>query len=132
MGMPISIGSPFTFSAGSTTWKPMTVNTGGVVALVPGGHYVMAVTVAGSSTLPAEFEEVVRYTPIPADVDGNGGLVWLNSGLLTTQPWSTWGDVGDLGFTANFTVVVPEPSPLMILAVAVLALAAFWKVRILG
>jgi hypothetical protein len=60
------------------------------------------------------------YEPeLPVGVDGNGGAVWDNNGnnfaAINTALWDTWGDTGDLAFTAHLTVV-PEPSSLRILA----------------
>lgn len=136
-GSPIYMGSSFSFSPGQRPdgWTSMTATLGGGVSLVAGQQYVLGFTISDPGDYAAssgyiEFQTVpVRnpgYTPppIPAGVDfGSGGAQWLNNSnnfaALNSGPWSTWGDIGAMAFTASFTVV-PEPSiiPLSILGAA--------------
>jgi hypothetical protein len=125
VGNPVYLSPEFNFSP--TGWVPLAANIGGEgVALAAGQHYVVGFTISSplyysASTGGVEFELVPRDI-IPQGAYGGGGAVWMNNGnnfaALNSQTWSTDGDYGDVGFTANFTVV-PEPSIPMLSAVGV-------------
>jgi hypothetical protein len=143
-GEPIYMSpSSFTFSPPGrpTGWVPLTQNFGpSSVTLTPGGHYVMGFTLstpsdyaASTGDIEAQLVPARNPTPFPPGVDGGGGAVWLNNSnnfaLLNTTTWDTWGDVGDLSFTAHFTVV-PEPSAVpLILTGAACAVSRFRRRR---
>jgi hypothetical protein len=109
--------------------------------LNPGGHYVVGFTLSDPADYAAssgdiEFQEVANRNPnypqLPPGVDGNGGAVWLNNSnnfaLLNTAVWDTWGDTGDLAFSAHLTVV-PEPS---IATLAMVGIIAWRRPRAIG
>jgi hypothetical protein len=129
VGSPLYLSPSVAFSppAGPSGWVPLTASLGQAgLTLTPGGQYVMGFTLSMPADYAAsqgdiEFQLVPNRNPsypsLPAGVDGYGGAVWLNNGndfaLLNTAPWSTWGDTGDLAFTAHFAVV-PEPTPMVL------------------
>jgi hypothetical protein len=131
IGNPIYLGSSFLFSPPPRPngWVPLTASfAGNGLTLIGGEHYVIGFTLSSPANYAAsqgdiEFQEVPNRNPyepeLPAGVDGNGGAVWDNNGnnlaALNTTTWDTWGDTGDLAFTAHLTVV-PEPAPAMMIA----------------
>ena len=140
VGSPLYLSSNFQFSPPprSGGWVPLTANIGGNgLTLTPGDNYVMDFTLSdptgyAESQGDIEFQEVParnsNYPPLPAGVDGNGGVVWLNNGndfaAINTTVWSTWGDTGDFAFKADFTLV-PEPTAAMMMALG----AVLWLWR---
>jgi len=124
VGNPVYLSPTFQFSPppGPGGWVPLTAAIGGGLTLVAGDDYVMGFTLSDPADYAAssgdiEFQEVSARNafepPLPSGVGGDGGAVWFNNGnnfaALNTATWDTWGDTGDMSFTANFTVV-PEPS----------------------
>ncbi|HZL78948.1 MAG TPA: hypothetical protein VFC17_08845 [Candidatus Limnocylindrales bacterium] len=124
---PTFLFSPPPFPGG---WVPLRANPGGNgLTLSAGHHYVMGFTLSAPANYAAsfgdiEFEETI---PLTSAVDAGGGAVWLNNGnnfaALNTTTWDTWGDTGDLAFTAHLTVV-PEPTALSMTAILVAFAAA--------
>lgn len=125
IGAPLFLSPSFTFSPPPRPngWVPLTQSFGpNGLSLTPGGHYVMGFTLSMPSDYAASFGDIEVQNvparnpyepPLPPGIDGNGGVVWFNNtnnfALLNTTTWDTWGDVGDLSFTAHLTVV-PEPT----------------------
>jgi hypothetical protein len=133
IGDPIYLGASFPFSPPPRPngWVPLTASfEGNGLTLIGGNHYVIGFTLSSPANYAAsqgdiEFQEVPNRNPnepeLPAGVDGNGGAVWDNNGnnfaVLNSATWDTWGDIGDLAFTAHLTVV-PEPSSLVMIGAA--------------
>ncbi|SPE60186.1 exported hypothetical protein [Verrucomicrobia bacterium] len=145
VGNLLFLSSSFTFSppARPNGWAPLTESFGpGGLSLAPGGHYVMGFTLSTPSDYAASFGDIeVQNVParnpyepaLPPGIDGNGGVVWFNNSnnfaLLNTAMWDTWGDVGDLSFTAHLTVI-PEPSSAALMTGGLVYVAARrWRAR---
>jgi hypothetical protein len=134
VGSPVYMSPGFDFSPPGrpSGWVPLTANLGTTgVSLTPGGHYVMGFTLSNPADYAAshgdiEFKEVPNRDPyepeLPLGVDGFGGAVWFNNSnnvaLLNTAVWDTWGDTGDMAFTAHLTVV-PEPATVTLAGITV-------------
>lgn len=139
VGGALYLGPTFEYSPPPRAqgWAPLTANLGSGVPLTPGGHYVIGFTLSNPANYSAsqgdiEFQEVSTrgsYPTLPASVDGGGGAVWDNNGsnfgALNTTTWDTWGDTGDMSFTADFSVPDSGGTTLYILAAG--ALMAFAK-----
>ena len=95
----------------------MTATFGGSgLMLNPGGHYVMGFTLSNPADYAASSGDIEFQVVSPPGLQG--GAVWLNNennfAALNTMVWDTWGDIGDLAFTAHFTVI-PEPSAALLM-----------------
>jgi hypothetical protein len=100
--------------AGSSSFVPVTFNTGGV-ALVPGDQYVLFATVSkdlGSGSGP--------WASVNYDVYSGGLFVFINNGYdpsqWTTTDWNYYGwySAADLSFKADFATV-PLPGAVWLL-----------------
>jgi hypothetical protein len=132
IGNPVYLSSSFQFAPPDGgfggPWVPLTATIGGSgLTLNPGQDYVLGFTVSNPTDYAAssgdiEFQELPARNPYepplpPGAVDGGGGAVWDNNGnnfgALDTATWDTWGDTGDLAFTADFAV--PDASSTMVM-----------------
>jgi hypothetical protein len=123
-------------------WTALTATIGGSgLTLNPGQDYVLGFTVSNPSDYAAssgdiEFQEVPARNPyeppLPPGAGGGGGAVWDNNGnnfgALNTATWDTWGDTGDLAFTADFTTAVPDVSSTMLMLLGS-AFGVMWCAR---
>ena len=97
-------------------WVPLSVDFGDGIQLAAGQQYVMGFALSGFSVGDVELQIVPARNPsyspppIPEGVDfGGGSAVWLLSTALNTSVWDTWGDIGTMAFTADFTVIPGIP-----------------------
>lgn len=120
VGSALFQSGPSTFTADGTSSFPdyqfqaVTVNTG-LTSLVAGQAYVIFLTISD----PADYDQSSGNTVWGLNFSahgangGGGGFVFANNmndpSLLTSSPWDTFSDIGDLAFEATFTAV-PEPA----------------------
>ena len=110
-----------------------TYNTGGVV-LSAGSQYVIFASVS-LNYVPTNGAGV--FGARSDNTYAGGQFVYLNNGpnfgLLTTDPWSTFGTSYDLAFVANFSTPagaeVPEPAAMLLFGTGLAGVAARMRKR---
>jgi hypothetical protein len=116
VGSAFFSSNPFTFTGDvALTYQAVNIDTAST-ALVGGAQYVAFLTISNSDDYNASVG-VTSWGIGPffqhGANNGGGGFVFDNNGndfsSLTTSPWDTFADYGDLAFEMSFSTV-PEPS----------------------
>lgn len=120
VGPTLHLGSTITLDP-TPGFEEILVNVGSV-PVTPGNAYVIGMTFAtpadfNGSTGDSSWALLPNHTSSP---HGGGGFVFFNNlsttsstdeidpARLTTEPWESWFDFGDLAFKATFSTGVPD------------------------